>query len=98
MAWASGFEGSVAAGGLRTLAGGKRPDLAQLLLTPDKTLRLTDGLSQLRGAEAWANPVGGRSHAQRDAAHSLFWLGHSAAPSGSDPMVEAYCRDTTSQR
>jgi len=31
MAWASGFEGSVAAGGLRVLAGGKRPDLAQLL-------------------------------------------------------------------
>ena len=42
--------GSVAAGGLCALAGGKRPDLAQLLLTPANTLRLTDGLSHLRGA------------------------------------------------
>ena len=47
---ASGIAGSVAAGGLRALAGGKRPDLAQLLLTPANTLRLTDGLSHLRGA------------------------------------------------
>ena len=47
---ASGIAGSVAAGGLRGLAGGKRPDLAQLLLTPANTLRLTDGLSHLRGA------------------------------------------------
>ena len=43
---ASGIAGSVAAGGLRGLAGGKRPDLAQLLLTPANPLRLTDGLSQ----------------------------------------------------
>lgn len=47
---ATGIAGSVAAGGLRALTGGKRPDLAQLLLTPANTLRLTDGLSHLRGA------------------------------------------------
>ncbi|MDO8984690.1 MAG: hypothetical protein Q7V03_13915, partial [Cypionkella sp.] len=38
---ASGIAGNVAAGGLRALASGKRPDLAQLLLTPANTLRLT---------------------------------------------------------
>jgi predicted unusual protein kinase regulating ubiquinone biosynthesis (AarF/ABC1/UbiB family) len=47
---ATGIAASVAAGGMRSLAGGKRPDLAQLLLTPANTLRLTDGLSHLRGA------------------------------------------------
>ncbi len=47
---ASGIAGNVAAGGLRALASGKRPDLAQLLRTPANTLRLTDGLSHLRGA------------------------------------------------
>ncbi len=47
---ASGIAGSVVAGGLRSIANGKRPDLAQLLLTPANTLRLTDGLSHLRGA------------------------------------------------
>lgn len=47
---ASGIAGSVAAGGLRSLASGRRPDLAQLLLTPANTLRLTEGLSHLRGA------------------------------------------------
>jgi predicted unusual protein kinase regulating ubiquinone biosynthesis (AarF/ABC1/UbiB family) len=47
---ASGIAGGVAAGGLRALAGGKRPDLAQLLMTPANTMRLTDGLSHLRGA------------------------------------------------
>lgn len=47
---ASGIAGGVAAGGLRALASGRRPDLAQLLLTPANTLRLTDGLSHLRGA------------------------------------------------
>ncbi len=47
---ASGIAGNVAAGGLRALASGKRPDLGQLLLTPANTLRLTDGLSHLRGA------------------------------------------------
>jgi predicted unusual protein kinase regulating ubiquinone biosynthesis (AarF/ABC1/UbiB family) len=47
---ATDIAGSVAAGGLRALAGDKRPDLAQLLLTLANTLRLTDGLSHLRGA------------------------------------------------
>ncbi len=47
---ATGIAGSVAAGGLRSIAGGRRPDLAQLLLTPANTLRLTEGLSHLRGA------------------------------------------------
>lgn len=47
---ASGIAGSVAAGGLRALASGRRPDLARLLLTPANTLRLTAGLSHLRGA------------------------------------------------
>ncbi len=46
----SGIAGDVAAGGMRALASGRRPDLAQLLLTPANTLRLTDGLSHLRGA------------------------------------------------
>jgi predicted unusual protein kinase regulating ubiquinone biosynthesis (AarF/ABC1/UbiB family) len=46
----SGIAGNVAAGGLRALAQGKRPDLPGLLLTPTNTLRLTDGLSHLRGA------------------------------------------------
>lgn len=47
---ASGIAGNVAAGGLRALASGRRPDLTQLLLTPANTLRLTNGLSHLRGA------------------------------------------------
>lgn len=47
---ASGIAGKVAAGGLRALAIGKRPDLGQLLLTPANTRHLTDGLSHLRGA------------------------------------------------
>jgi len=47
---ATGIAGGMAAGGLRALASGRRPDLAQLLLTPANTLRLTDGLSHLRGA------------------------------------------------
>jgi predicted unusual protein kinase regulating ubiquinone biosynthesis (AarF/ABC1/UbiB family) len=47
---ASGIAGGVAAGGLRALAQGKRPNMGQLLLTPANTLRLTDGLSHLRGA------------------------------------------------
>lgn len=47
---ASGIAGSVAAGGLRTLASGQRPDLGQLMLTPENTVRLTEGLSHLRGA------------------------------------------------
>ncbi|MGB3405879.1 MAG: AarF/ABC1/UbiB kinase family protein [Jannaschia sp.] len=47
---ASGIAGGVAAGGLRTLAQGKRPDLAQLLLTPANMTRFADRLSHLRGA------------------------------------------------
>jgi len=47
---ATGIAGSVAAGGSRALAGGNRPDLTKQLLTPANTLRLTDGLSHLRGA------------------------------------------------
>jgi predicted unusual protein kinase regulating ubiquinone biosynthesis (AarF/ABC1/UbiB family) len=47
---ASGIAGNVAAGGLRALASGRRPDLAQLMLTPANALRLTSGLSHLRGA------------------------------------------------
>jgi predicted unusual protein kinase regulating ubiquinone biosynthesis (AarF/ABC1/UbiB family) len=47
---ATGILGGVAAGGLRDLASGRRPDLSELLFTPANTLRLTDGLSHLRGA------------------------------------------------
>ena len=47
---ATGIAGGVAAGGLRALAQGRRPDPAQLLLTPANMLRLTDGLTHLRGA------------------------------------------------
>ncbi len=47
---ASGIAGDVAVGGMRALAQGRRPDVAQLLLTRKNTLRLTDGLSHLRGA------------------------------------------------
>jgi predicted unusual protein kinase regulating ubiquinone biosynthesis (AarF/ABC1/UbiB family) len=47
---ASGIAGGVAAGSVRALAQGRRPDIEQLLLTPANTLRLTDGLSHLRGA------------------------------------------------
>ena len=47
---ATGIAGGVAAGGLRAMAQGQRPDMAQLLLTPGNTLRLTEGLSHLRGA------------------------------------------------
>lgn len=47
---ASGIAGGVAAGGLRALAQGRRPDMAALLLSPANTTRLTEGLSHLRGA------------------------------------------------
>lgn len=47
---ASGIAGGVAAGGLRALAQGRRPDMAELLLSPANTTRLTEGLSHLRGA------------------------------------------------
>jgi predicted unusual protein kinase regulating ubiquinone biosynthesis (AarF/ABC1/UbiB family) len=42
--------GGIVAGGLRQLASGQRPDLPSLLLTPSNALRLTSGLSHLRGA------------------------------------------------
>ena len=47
---AAGIAGGVAAGGLRQLATGQRPGMADLLLTPGNALRLTEGLSQMRGA------------------------------------------------
>jgi predicted unusual protein kinase regulating ubiquinone biosynthesis (AarF/ABC1/UbiB family) len=47
---ASGIAGGVAAGGLRALAQGKRPNMASLLMTPANGLRVTQGLSHLRGA------------------------------------------------
>lgn len=47
---AAGIAGGVASGGLRRLASGQRPGMADLLLTPANALRLTDGLAQMRGA------------------------------------------------
>ncbi|MFN2305442.1 MAG: AarF/UbiB family protein, partial [Paracoccaceae bacterium] len=47
---ASGIAGGVAANGARALARGQRPDMSQLLLTPANIGRLTNGLSDLRGA------------------------------------------------
>ncbi len=47
---AAGIAGGVVAGGLRQLASGQRPGLPDLLLTPANVLRLTTGLSQMRGA------------------------------------------------
>jgi len=46
----AGIAGGVVAGGLRELAQGRRPDLPDLLLTPSNALRLTAGLSHMRGA------------------------------------------------
>lgn len=46
----AGIAGGVVAGGLRQMASGKRPDLADLVLSPANALRLTSGLSQMRGA------------------------------------------------
>ncbi|MBC7480117.1 MAG: AarF/ABC1/UbiB kinase family protein [Pseudorhodobacter sp.] len=46
----AGIAGGVVAGGLRQLATGQRPALADLLLTPSNALRLTEGLSHMRGA------------------------------------------------
>ncbi len=42
--------GGVVAGGLRQVVSGQRPNLPNLLLTPSHALRLTAGLSHLRGA------------------------------------------------
>ncbi len=47
---AGGVAGGIVAGGLRQLAAGQRPDLAQLALTPANALRVTQGLSHMRGA------------------------------------------------
>lgn len=47
---AAGIAGGVVAGGLRQLAQGQRPVLPNLLLTPSNALRLTNGLSHMRGA------------------------------------------------
>ncbi len=47
---AAGIAGSVVAGGLGQLAQGRRPGLPDLLLTPSNALRLTAGLSHMRGA------------------------------------------------
>ncbi len=46
----AGIAGGAVAGGLRQLATGRRPDLAGVLLTPSNALRLTNGLSHMRGA------------------------------------------------
>jgi predicted unusual protein kinase regulating ubiquinone biosynthesis (AarF/ABC1/UbiB family) len=47
---AGGIAGGVVAGGLRQMAQGRRPGLPDLLLTPANAARLTNGLSQMRGA------------------------------------------------
>lgn len=49
-AMATGILGAVVAGGARQMASGKRPDMQDLLLTPANALRLTQNLSQMRGA------------------------------------------------
>lgn len=46
----AGIAGGVVAGGLRQMAAGQRPGLPDLLLTPSNVLRLTEGLSHMRGA------------------------------------------------
>ena len=46
----AGIAGNVVAGGVRQIAQGKRPDLPNLLLTPANAMRLTAGLSHMRGA------------------------------------------------
>ncbi len=46
----AGIAGNVVAGGLLHLASGKRPDLPDLVLSPANALRLTAGLSHMRGA------------------------------------------------
>jgi predicted unusual protein kinase regulating ubiquinone biosynthesis (AarF/ABC1/UbiB family) len=46
----AGIAGGVIGGGLRQIAQGQRPALPNLLLTPSNALRLTKGLSHMRGA------------------------------------------------
>lgn len=47
---AAGIAGGVIAGGLRRVAAGERPALSDLMLTPANALRLTEGLTHMRGA------------------------------------------------
>jgi predicted unusual protein kinase regulating ubiquinone biosynthesis (AarF/ABC1/UbiB family) len=47
---AAGIAGRMAADGLSQMAQGKRPDFADLLLTPANALRFTERLSHMRGA------------------------------------------------
>ena len=47
---ATGVAGNVVAEGARRLADGQRPRMSELLLTPKNVARVTDQLSQLRGA------------------------------------------------
>lgn len=47
---AGGVVGSLAAGGLREMASGRRPDFRGLLLTPGNLRRVTDQLARMRGA------------------------------------------------
>lgn len=49
-ALAGGIAGGVVAGGVRQMAQGRRPDLAELLASPANALRLVHSLSHLRGA------------------------------------------------
>ena len=103
---ATGIAGGVAAGGLRALAQGKRPDIANLLLTPANTLRLTDGLSHLaRGrSEAGADAVDGyragaarrvdghsRPDAGRRASHASETAADSAERGMGAGMVQPLC-------
>lgn len=46
----AGIAGGVVAGGVRQIAGGRVPDFPDLLLTPANAVRLTEGLSHMRGA------------------------------------------------
>jgi predicted unusual protein kinase regulating ubiquinone biosynthesis (AarF/ABC1/UbiB family) len=47
---AGGIAGGMAVTGLRSLAQGRRPDMAALLMTPANARRVADGLSRMRGA------------------------------------------------
>ena len=47
---ATGVAGAMVSNGMRQLATGQRPNVKNLLLTPANIQRLTDQLSQMRGA------------------------------------------------
>ena len=49
-AMTAGIAGNLLVGGVRQLAQGARPDLAGLLITPQNAMRVTQNLSQMRGA------------------------------------------------